>query len=60
MLRFADDIALLAYTERELTEALNLRETVFNKRNMKSDIRKNNAIVCKTKSGKRHYKDRGD
>ena len=30
MLRFADDIALLENTERELEEALNVTETVFN------------------------------
>ena len=52
-LRFADDISLLAYTERELAEALNLTKTVFNNCNMKSDMGKNNAIACRTKSGKR-------
>ena len=30
ILRFADDTSLLANTERELEEALNERETVFN------------------------------
>ena len=29
MLRFADEIVLLAKTERELEEALNVTETVF-------------------------------
>ena len=38
MLRFADDITLLANTEREIEEALNLTETVFNNYNMKIDL----------------------
>ena len=35
MLRFADDIALLANAERELEEALNVAHTVFNNYNIK-------------------------
>ena len=52
MFRLADDIALLANTERELEEALNLTETVFNNNNMKINIGKSKAIACRTKSGK--------
>ena len=40
MLRFADDIALLANTERELEKALNVTKTVFNNYNMKINIGK--------------------
>ena len=40
MLRFADDIALLANTEKELEVALNVTETVFNNYNMKINIEK--------------------
>ena len=39
MLRFANDIALLANTEREL-KALNVKETIFNNYNKKMN-RKN-------------------
>ena len=49
MLRFADDIALLANTESELEEALNVTETVFN--NYKMNMGKTKLIACKTKSG---------
>ena len=51
--RFADDIALLANTERELEKALNVTETVFNNYNMKINIRKTKLVACKTKSGKK-------
>ena len=50
MLRFADDIALLADTERELEEALNAPETVFNNYGMKINIVKTKVIACTTKS----------
>ena len=40
MLCFANDIALLANTGRELEEALNLAETLFNNYNMKINIGK--------------------
>ena len=53
MFRFTDDIALLANTERELEEALNVTETIFNKYNMKINIGKTKAIACRTKSGKK-------
>ena len=53
MLRFADDIALLANTDRELDEALNVTETVFNNYNMKINIVKMKMIGCRTKSGKK-------
>ena len=46
MLRIADDIALLANTERKLEEALNLMETTFNNYNMKIK-------TGRTKSGKK-------
>ena len=53
MLHFADDIALLANTERELEETLNVTETVFNNYNMKINIGKTNVIACRTRSGKK-------
>ena len=53
MLRLADDIPLLANTERELEEALNVTETVFIKYNQKKNIRKTKAIACRTKPGKK-------
>ena len=46
MLRLADDIALLANIERELEEALNVMETVFNNYNMKINIDKIKTIAC--------------
>ena len=52
MFRFVDDIALLADIERNLQEALNLMETVFNNY-MKINIGKTKAIACRTKSGKK-------
>ena len=48
MFRFVDDIALLANTERELEEALNVIEIVFNNYNVKMNIRNNKAIMCRT------------
>ena len=53
MLRFADDIALITSTERELEEALNVTQTVFNNYNMKIDIEETKVIVRRTKSGKK-------
>ena len=53
MLRFDDDIALLANTKRELEETLNVTETVFNNYNMKINIGKTKVIACRTKSGKK-------
>ena len=51
MLRFANDIAFLANTERGLEEALNVRATVFNNYNMRMNIEKTKVIACRTKSG---------
>ena len=51
MLRFADDIALLGNTEKELEEALNVMETVFTKYNMKVNIEKTKVIACRTITG---------
>ena len=56
MLRFVDDTSLLANTERELEEALNVTETVFNNYNMKINIGKTKVIACRTKSGKKRLK----
>ena len=56
MLRFADDIALLKNTERELEEALNVSEIVFNNNNMKINIGITKMIACRTKSGKKRLK----
>ena len=53
MLRYVDDIALLANTERELEEALNVTETVFNNYNMKINMLKTKIIACRTKLGKK-------
>ena len=53
MLRFANEIALLANTERELGDTLNVTETVFNHFNMKINIGKIKVILCRTKSGKK-------
>ena len=52
MFCFTDDIAPLANTERELEEALNVTETVFNDYNMKINIRITEVIARKMKSGK--------
>ena len=49
MFRFADNIALLANTERELEEALNVREIVFNNYNMKINTEKTQAIPSRPK-----------
>ena len=46
MLRFAEGITLLANTEKELEEALNVTETVFNDYNMKINIGKTKVIAC--------------
>ena len=40
MSRFAEDIVLLANSERELEEALNVTKTGFNDNNMKINIGK--------------------
>ena len=53
MLRFADDIALLANTERELKETLNVTETILNNHNIKINMGKTKVIACRTKSGKK-------
>ena len=50
ILRFADDITLLANNKRELEKALNVMETVFNNYNMKINMGKTKVIVCRTKS----------
>ena len=54
MFRLADDIALLANTERELEETLNVMETFFNNYNMKINKGKNKTIAWRKKSGKKH------
>ena len=56
MFRFADDIDFLTNSERELEEALNVTETVFNNCNMKINIGKTKVIACRTKSGKNRLK----
>ena len=53
MLHFRDDLSLLANTERELEEALNVTETVFNSYNMKINIGKTEVVACRTKSRKK-------
>ena len=54
MLRFADDIALIANTEKkESKEALNATEALFNNYNTKVNIEKTKVIACRTKSGKK-------
>ena len=53
MLHFADDISLLANTERELKEALNVTEKVFNNYKMGINIKKSNVIACRADSGKK-------
>ena len=53
MLRFADEIALLANTKRELEEELNVTETVFNNYNIQINIGKTNVNACRTISGKK-------
>ena len=47
ILRFADDLALLANTERELKEALNVTGTLFENYNMKINIGKMKVIACR-------------
>ena len=56
MLRFVDDIALLENIERELQEALNVTDTVFNNSDMKIIIEKTKMIACITKLGKKRLK----
>ena len=53
MLRFADDIALPANTEKEKEKALNITETVFYNYNMKINTGKLKVIASRTKSGKK-------
>ena len=54
MLRFADNIALLAHTERELDEALNIMEIFFKLCNIKTkNIKKTKVIACRTRSEKK-------
>ena len=55
MLRFADDIAVLTNTKRELEETLNVTETIFNNYNMKIDTGKTKVIACRTKSAKKLF-----
>ena len=56
MLRFTDDITFLANTESELEEALNVMKTVVNNYNMKINIGKTKAIVCRTKLEKKRLR----
>ena len=55
ILRFPDDVAMLANTERELGEALNATKTVFNNYNMEINIRKIKVIACRTQFGKKRF-----
>ena len=49
MLRFANNIALLVNTERELEKALNVTKAVLNNYNMKVNRGKTKAIACRKK-----------
>ena len=53
MLRLVDDIVLLANTERELEEVLNVTEKFLNTYNMKINIGKTKVIACRTKLEKK-------
>ena len=53
MLRFANDIAMLANTKREVDLALNSTETVFIKYNVKMNITKTKVFVSRIKPGKK-------
>ena len=51
--RFANDIALLANTERKLKEVFNVTDSVFIKYNVKMNIGNIEIIPCRTKSDKK-------
>ena len=51
ILRFVDDIALLANTKKKLEEALNVTEAVINKNNIKINMGKPEVIASRTTLG---------